>query len=148
VDFPGRAAAGANAKHSIRVDSECLQVQDRTIQTSGRQLYMEITLHFSRSSRKRFRNRKKVRGDCSCSNSSRNDDQKNGGGQSTLPSVFSLHSDFSDVHDVTTCGAFFPGPSDSRAAGGGRGARPVMGGAQPATRKEEQATQTSAPNLR
>jgi hypothetical protein len=69
-------------------------------------------------------------------------------GSEPLPSVFSLHSDSSDVHDATTRGAFFPGSSDSRAAGGGRGARPVMGGAQPATRKEEQATQASAPNLR
>jgi hypothetical protein len=52
---------------------------------------------------------------CSRSSSSHNNIRKKGGGQSPLPSVFSLHPASSDVHDTATRGACFPPPAASRA---------------------------------
>jgi hypothetical protein len=40
----GRAAAGANAKHSVRVDSECPQERNGTTQTGGRQRDLHAAL--------------------------------------------------------------------------------------------------------
>jgi hypothetical protein len=94
---------------------------------------------------------------CICSSSSHNDGRKKGSGSwSPLPSVFSLHLASSDVHDAATHGACFSPPAAS--------VTPQTcawlkleeldqrwveeGGAQPATRKEEQTAQALALDLR